>query len=179
MYSLLHWWFMELFIFICTGKNNNLLTGGIVDVNSRINTTIICTFLCEFNGSTHCRVRYGTDPTYTYLPYVAESIGIGNMVRVILRERLNSSTQYFFTVSAVIGNVTVVEQGTFKTPQYSDSKYALYLMHFNHHPMCINRSPVLTVLKLLFCASYSNADMLLCGNRCTVVQIRTHTLLEH
>ena len=140
---------MELFLFIYTGKNNNLLTGGIVDLNSRINATIICTFLCEFDGSTRCRVRYGTDPTYTNLPYFAESTEMGNMVRVILRERLNSSIQYYFTVSADVGNITVVEQGTFKTPQYSDGKYTLYLMHCNYDPMCISRSPVLTVLKLI------------------------------
>ena len=125
MYSLLHWLrsFWNYIFFIYTGTNNNLLTGRMVDVKSQINATITCTFLCEFNGSARCGVRYGTDPTYTNLPYFSESTEMGNFVRVILRERLNSSTQYYFTVSAVVGNVTVVEEGTFTTPQYTDSKY--------------------------------------------------------
>ena len=88
--------------------------------------TVMCTFLCEFNGSATCTVQYGTDPTYMNLPYSAESTETGtagDTVSVVLRERLNSSTDYYYTVSAVSGDVTVRMRGTFTTPQYSISKY--------------------------------------------------------
>ena len=70
-----------------------------------------CTFLSGFTGSARCIVRYGTDPTYMNLPYSAESAETGtagDTVSVVLRERLNSSTVYYYTVSAVSGDVTVV-----------------------------------------------------------------------
>ena len=81
-----------------------------------------CTFLSGFTGSAHCIVQYGTDPTYMNLPYSAESTETGtagDSVSVVLRDRLNSSTVYYYTVSAVSGNVTVRVQGTFTTPEYS------------------------------------------------------------
>ena len=58
------------------------------------------------------------------LPYSAESTETGtagDSVSVVLRERLNSSTVYYYTVTAVNGDVTVTVQGTFITPQ--NSKY--------------------------------------------------------
>ena len=39
----------------------------------------------------------------------------GDTVSVVLRERLNSSTVYYYTVSAVSGDVAVTMQGTFIT----------------------------------------------------------------
>ena len=81
-----------------------------------------CTFLSGFTGSDHCTVQYGTDPTYMKLPYSAESTETGtagDTVSVILRERLNSLTVYYYTVSAVSGDVTVRARGNFTTPQYS------------------------------------------------------------
>jgi len=56
------------------------------------------------------------------LPYSAESAEtgtLGNLVSVVLMEQLNSSTMYYYTVSAVSGDVTVRVLGTFTTPQYS------------------------------------------------------------
>ena len=88
--------------------------------------TVMCTFLCEFNGSARCRVQYGTDPTYMDLPYSAESTETGtagDSVSVVLREQLNSTTVYYYNVSAVVGNVSVRVQAAFTTPQYSISKY--------------------------------------------------------
>jgi len=82
-----------------------------------------CTFLPGFTGTAHCTVQYGTDPTYMNLPYSAESTETGTAgesVSVVLRERLNSSTVYYYTVSAVSGDVTVTVQGNFTTPQYSE-----------------------------------------------------------
>ena len=111
--------------FLHVGTTSNLLTGRIADVHSPNNATIICIFLSGFIGSAHCQVHYGTEPTYMNLPYSAESAentetGIaGNAVTVVLRERLNSSTVYYYTVSAVSGDVTTVVQGTFTTPEYS------------------------------------------------------------
>ena len=63
------------------------------------------------------------------LPYSAESTETGtagDSVSVVLRERLNPSTVYYYTVSAVSGDVTVTVQGTFTTPQYS--KYMCFSM---------------------------------------------------
>ena len=104
---------------------NNLLTGKIMGVSSPSDATINCTFLSGFTGSTHCTVQYGTDPTYMNLPYSAESTETGtagDSVSVVLRERLNSSTVYYYTVSAVSGDITVTVVGTFTTPQYSKSR---------------------------------------------------------
>ena len=101
-----------------------------VDVSSPSVAAFNCTFLFGFTGSAHCTVQYGTDPTYMNLPYSAESTDTGtagDTVSVVLRERLNSSTVYYCNVSAVSGDVTVVVQGTFTTPQYS--KYMYLLQH--------------------------------------------------
>ena len=104
---------------------NNLLAGKIMGVSSPSDATINCTFLSGFSGSTHCTVQYGTDPTYINLPYSAESTETGtagDTVSVVLREQLNSSTVYYYTVSAVSGDVTVRVQGIFTTPHYSKSR---------------------------------------------------------
>ena len=80
-----------------------------------------CTFLSGFTGYAHCTVQYGTDPTYMNLPYSAEStetVTAGDAVSVLLRERLNSSTVYYYTVYAVSGGVTVTVRGNFTTPYY-------------------------------------------------------------
>jgi len=61
------------------------------------------------------------------LPYSVESDEAGTAgesVSVILRERLNSSTVYYYTVSAVVGNVSVIVLGTFTTPKYSKYIYS-------------------------------------------------------
>ena len=79
-------------------------------------------FLSGFNSSVHCTVQYGTDPSYMNLPYSAESneTGIaGDSVIVIMKEQLNSSTVYYYAVSAENGGATVTVHGTFTTPQYS------------------------------------------------------------
>ena len=99
--------------------SNNLLIGEVEIVSSPKNATVICTFLCKFTG---CEVQYGTDPTYMNLPFSAESnetSTAGNTVIVVLKEQLNSSTVYYFTVSAVVGDVTMRVLGNFTTPQYS------------------------------------------------------------
>ena len=110
------------FLSACIGTTNNLLVLLLGDISSSNNTTVNCAFLSGFTGSGHCTVQYGTDPTYMNLPYSAESNEAGtagDILTVVLREQLNSSTVYYYTVSAVSGDVTVVVQGTFTTPQYS------------------------------------------------------------
>ena len=109
----------SLFPQFFSDTTNNFLTG---DVSSPSVATFNCTFLSGFTGSAHCTVQYGTDPTYMNLPYSAESTETGtagDTVSVVLRERLNSSTVYYYTVSAVSGDVTVIVQGNFTTPQSS------------------------------------------------------------
>ena len=89
---------------------------------------LFCKFLSGFTGSAHCTVQYGTDPTYMNLPYSAESTETGtagDTVRVVLRERLNSTTVYYYTVSAVSGDLTVTVRGAFTTPQYCKYKCVL------------------------------------------------------
>ena len=113
-------YYRNLFVYI--GRTNNLLSGELVGRDSPNDATFVCTFLCEFNGSAPCQVQYGSDPTYINLPYSAKSTETGtagNSMRVVLRERLNSSMAYYYTVSTVVGNVTVTILGTFTTPQYS------------------------------------------------------------
>ena len=107
--------------FTNAGTRNNLLTGRVIDASSPSNARLICIFLSGFTSSGHCTVHYGTDPTYMNLPYSAESTETGtagDTVSVVLRERLNSSTVYYYTVSAVSGDVSVIVRGTFTTPQY-------------------------------------------------------------
>ena len=94
-----------------------------VDVSSPRDAKLNCIFLRVFRGSARCTVQYGTDPTYMNLPYSAESTETGtagDTVSVVLRERLNSSTVYYYTVSAVSGDITVSVQGNFTTPLYSE-----------------------------------------------------------
>ena len=113
-------WFMYNVIIMCSaGTSNNFLRVTVVNVNSPTDAQLQCTFLSGFTGSAHCTVQYGTDPTYMNLPYSAESTETGtagDTVSVVLRERLNSSTVYYYTVSAVSGDVTVTVLGTFNTP---------------------------------------------------------------
>ena len=104
------------------GTTNNILTLSVVDVSSPADAQLQCTFLSEFTGSAHCIVQYGTDPTYMNLPYSAESTETGtagDTVSVVLRERLNSSTVYYYTASVDNGGATVTVRGTFTTPEYS------------------------------------------------------------
>ena len=106
-----------------------MLTGGIVDVQSPRDARFNCIFLSEFTGSAHCTFYYGTDPTYMNLQYSAVSTETGtagsDSVSVVLSEQLNSTTEYYYIVSAVSGDVTVVMRGTFITPPYS--KYELQM----------------------------------------------------
>ena len=103
------------------GTTNNVLGVAVVDISSPVDTELQCTFLSGFTGSAHCTVQYGTDPTYMNLPYSAEpndTEAAGDSVSVVLRERLNSLTVYYYTVSAVSGDITVKVQGNFTTPHY-------------------------------------------------------------
>ena len=108
------------------GTTNNVLRLSVVNVSSSADALLQCTFLSGFTGSARCTVQYGTDPNYMNLPYSAESTDTGtagDTVSAVLGERLNSSTVYYYTVSAVSGDVTVTIQGNFTTPEYS--KYYL------------------------------------------------------
>ena len=92
-------------------------------MSSPSNARLTCIFLSGFSGSAHCRIQFGTDPNYINLPYSAESTETGtagDTVNVLLRERLNSSTVYYYTVSAASGDtmVTVLAE-PFATPLYS------------------------------------------------------------
>ena len=101
---------------------NNVLRLSVVNVSSPADAQLLCIFLSGFTGAAHCTVQYGTDPTYINLPYSAESTEtgtVGDTVSVVLRDRLNSLTVYYYTVSAVSGDVTVRVQGSFMTPQSS------------------------------------------------------------
>ena len=110
-------------LFYCyVGISNSVLSVTVANVSSPAEAQLQCTFLSGFTGSARCQVQYGIDPTYTNLPYSAESneTGIaGEPVGVLLRERLNSSSVYYYTVSVVGRDVTVEVQGSFTTPQYS------------------------------------------------------------
>ena len=105
-----------------TGTTNNVLEVAVANVSSPTDAQLQCTFLSGFTGSAHCTVQYRTDPTYMNLPYSAESTEtgtVGDTVSVVLRERLNTSTVYYYTASAVSGDISLTVQGTFTTPEYS------------------------------------------------------------
>ena len=106
-------------------------------MSSPSDVRLICTFLSGFTGTAHCIVQYGTDPTYMNLPYSAESTETGTAgeaVSVVLRERLNSLTEYYYTVSAVSGDYTVTIQGNFTTPQYSKCMHDLCMYVLASNP---------------------------------------------
>ena len=78
------------------------------------------------------------------LPYSATSTETGtagDSVSVVLRERLNSSTEYYYILSAVSGDVTVTVQGNFITPQYSEyfqiAEYSKYVNSLMAHTLNI------------------------------------------
>ena len=103
------------------GTTNNVLGVSVVDKSSPTDAQLQCTFLSGFIGSARCTVQYGTDPTYMNLPYSAESNDTstaGDTVSVVMKERLNSLTDYYYTVSAVNGDLTVTVRGNFTTPQF-------------------------------------------------------------
>jgi len=115
-----------MIFYLYAGTALSLLTGEIIDVSSPYNATLDCIFLSGFTGSARCTVQYGTDPTYMNLPYSAESTETGtagDTVSVVLRERLNSSTVYYYNVSAVSGDITVTVRGNFTTPQYCKQRH--------------------------------------------------------
>ena len=62
------------------GLTNNLLSTATVAVTSSDSGRLSCTFLSGFTDSAHCRLQYGTDPTYMNLPYSAESNETGRYV---------------------------------------------------------------------------------------------------
>ena len=116
-----------IYIYFCTDATNNLL---IANHSSPRDARLNCLFLSGFTGSARCTVQYGTDPTYMNLPYSAESTETGtagDSVSVVLREGLNSSTVYYYTVSAVGRDVIVTVRGNFTTAEYCKYTYILGL----------------------------------------------------
>jgi len=112
----------SVLFYCCVGISNSVLSVTVANVNFPAEAQLQCTFLSGITGSARCWIRYGTDPTYTNLPYSAESNETGTageIVSVVLKERLNSSSVYYYTVSIVGRDVTVEVQGSFTTPQYS------------------------------------------------------------
>ena len=109
-------------VHVHAGTSNNVVRVAVMNVSSPADAQLQCIVLSGFTSSARCTVQYGTDPTYMNLPYSAESTETGtagDTVSVLLRERLNSSTVYYYTVFAVSGDVTVRVRGNFTTPQYS------------------------------------------------------------
>ena len=107
-------------------------------MNSAKNVKFNCTFLSGFTGSSRCQVQYGTNATFMDLPYSAvstETGTAGDTVSVVLSERLNSSTMYYYNVSAINRCLTVTVQGIFTTPQYS--KYSMHLYERNKHKLIL------------------------------------------
>ena len=120
-----------IYFLFCTDTTNNLLIGKQADSSSPSDARLSCIFLSGFTGSARCTVQYGTDPTYMNLPYSAESTEsgtAGDTVSVLLRERLNSSTEYYYTVSAVSRDVTVRVRGNFITSEYCKYTYVYQLV---------------------------------------------------
>ena len=124
----------NIILFLHADTTNDLLIGEVVDVSSSNEVTLDCIFLSGFTGSARCTVQYGTDPTYMNLPYSAESTETGtagDTVSVVLREQLDSSTEYYFNLSTVSGDVNVVVlAGPFMTSKLCNiavTKVMIYL----------------------------------------------------
>ena len=84
-----------------------------------------CSLLSGFpaEASASCRIAFGTDLSFTSLPYSASSTGeaaTNGSVTVSISERLNSSTTYYYRVTAIEGdNPVVTVLGSFTTGLFS------------------------------------------------------------
>ena len=114
---------------------NNFLAVSIKRSESSIGWQLTCSLLSGFPAGVNasCRVAFGTDPSFTSLPYSASSTGeaaANGSVIVSISERLNSSTTYYYRVTAIEGdNHVVTVLGSFITGLFSKftRTYVLYL----------------------------------------------------
>ena len=149
---------------LCLDTANNLLTGGIANVDSVKNSKFNCIFLSGFTGSSRCQVQYGIDATFVDLPYSAvstETGTAGDTVSVVLRERLNSSTMYYYNVSAVNRCLTVTVQGIFTTPQYSTCSMHLYERNKHTLYTCMNILVCMITQQIVPWKSYGTLRLLM------------------
>ena len=83
----------------------------------------------------------GLTPNLHEPAYFAESTvtgTAGDHVKVVLREQLNSPNVYYYTVSAVSGDIIVTLRGSFMTPHVQYTKYyavnqALFSYSISHY----------------------------------------------
>ena len=108
-----------------SAATNNLLAVSIKRSEFSSGWHWTCSLLSGFpaEASASCRVAFGTDPSFTSLPYSASSTGeaaANGSVTVSITERLNSSTTYYYRVTANEGdNPVVTVLGSFSTGLFS------------------------------------------------------------
>ena len=97
---------------------NTFSTGGTyadlevcVDSANPVNSSVECIFEPGYT----CTIEYGTDPSYTNLPYVDNSTTVGQVATINLSLELRRDTTYYYIVSAKSGSRCVGVRGTFRT----------------------------------------------------------------
>ena len=76
---------------------------------------------CTFEPGYTCTIDYGTDPSYTNLVYNDTSTTMGRVTTIALSQDLQTSTTYYFIVSAESSSQCVRVRGTFQTGRWVTS----------------------------------------------------------
>ena len=116
-------WYTQYYAFsrpVSLSVSKSPLTVSVEGGDDATGWRVTCFFLSAFLGSeATCRIDYGTDSSYTYLPY-NDTSGANNSMSIPL-QRLNSSTTYYYRVSAIESGVpTITVQGSFMTGIFSE-----------------------------------------------------------
>ena len=77
----------------------------------------MCVLLSGFMGSgtTECQIMYGTDDSYSNLPFMDTGSNTGTIITAALTATLQPRTTYYYIVTATSENVCVRQRGSFTT----------------------------------------------------------------
>ena len=77
----------------------------------------MCVLLAGFMGSgtTECQIIYGTDDSYSNLPFMDTGNNTSTTITVALSATLQPRTTYYYIVTATSENVCARQQGSFTT----------------------------------------------------------------
>ena len=77
----------------------------------------MCVLLSGFMGSgiTECQIIYGTDDSYSNLPFMDTGSNTGIIITAALTATLQPRTTYYYIVTATSENVCARQQGSFTT----------------------------------------------------------------
>ena len=113
-------------------------------MNDRLNLTVdvdqkmfVCFLLSGFGfmGSAECEIIYGTDESYSDLPFMDTGSNTSTSITVALTATLQARTTYYYIATATSRNVCARLQGSFTTgmvridcPRSKDLYNSIYLL---------------------------------------------------